>query len=145
MPSCSVELEYRPVAPTGLLSYVNHAYIDVTIGGASSIIEGLPQFNPPISPPTLWGNLTSNVFSVSTSGTVPGDPSDRPQGDPIAGGVSGGASICADIQSLLAEASSFPTVKYNPVPGFPFTPIVQYNVGGINSNTYAWLLLTGVG
>jgi hypothetical protein len=132
-----VSLDYRPVSSSGFLSNFNHAYIDVTMGSVQDVIEGLPQFNPPKGPPTLWGNLTSNVFSVSASGVVSGDPNDHPLTDPSTGSVSGGTSVCQEVSGLLAEAASFPTMRYNPLPGILLS--------GANSNYYAWSLLSGVG
>jgi RHS repeat-associated protein len=131
-PICTVSLDYRPVGGSGPLSLVNHSYIDViTSSGAQDVIEGLPQ-----SPSPPWGNLTSNLFPVLANGSVVGDSSDHPFTDRSTGGV-GGPSVCQQVTGLLAEEASFPTTKYNPVPGLLLP--------GSNSNTYASTLLAGVG
>jgi hypothetical protein len=70
------------------------------------------------------------------NGVVALDPNDHPLTDPSTGGV-GGPSVCQQVSGLFDEANSFPTTKYNPVPGL----LLQ----GANSNSYASTLLAGVG
>jgi hypothetical protein len=141
-----VQLEWRPVQPTGPLSNYNHAYLDLTtyitswtglIGYAqpfSEVVEGLPQYYGPIR----YGNLTSNVFPVDPStGQVVGDPLDHPSTDGQYPALVGGVSICTDVALIEQEALTFPsTLPYNPWPGGP-----KYPGPGVNSNSFAWFLL----
>ena len=132
--SCSVSLDYRPVAG---LPGSNHAYIDVTIGTGEFVVEGLPKFPIPLPPPVLWGTITSNVFAVTANGVVPQDTNDHPLTDGSTGGVSG-TSVCPQALGILSEATSFPKIV-------PYTPYPAIFPIGINSNTYAQILLAGVG
>jgi hypothetical protein len=135
---CTISLDYRPVTQKGFLSNFNHSYIVVSYSSTpfsafSEVLEGLPtNYSSP------YGNLTSNILSVNIDGTVNGDALDNTLSDPSTGSVSGSIQVCTQVAELEQEAINYPTnIPYKPLPLDPGT--------GQNSNTYAYLLLTGAG
>ncbi len=107
-----------------------------------TIVEGLPQYNPPQGPPTLFGYLQpSNDTRDDTNNAVPlvpEDAQDHPLTDPQAGRTYnesgyGGCPVAAGLQGYSwIGLFPFGAIRYNP------TPILG---PGENSNWFAWWVI----
>jgi RHS repeat-associated protein len=156
---CTISLLDRPVENGGVLNNFNHDYINIVMdttyaNGTTSVVddvvEGLPQYGNPKSFPTLYGQLTGNVFLNFNVLDDPRDDKDHPLTDPSSGSVtgglgsvSGGSSVCGDAVQIVGNALLGTNGPNAPGTFGPYDP--SGSIYGKNGNWLAWYLLQTVG